>query len=153
MRKIASLHCSPRNTREGTRKGPHFTLLLNNLTLNTCDHLYYAVNRTQFIIRKAIVFIAVSCFEHIFIIMYAYIPLYTILYILFTYFYKYIFFLVSNILSIFTTIETSLLVFSIYSFLKLLVATKFNVAIFLATLFFRHVRHRTCTLLVPLIFH
>jgi len=66
--------------------------LLNNLTLNTCHHLHYAVNRTQCIIRKAIVFVAVSCLKHIFITIYLYIPLYTILYIPFTYFYNYILF-------------------------------------------------------------
>ena len=67
-------------------------LFLNNLTLNTCHHLHYAVNRTQCIIRKAIVFVAVSCLKHIFITIYLYIPLYTILYIPFTYFYNYILF-------------------------------------------------------------
>ena len=84
----------------------------------------FAVNRTQWIIGKATVFIVVSCFKHIFIIIYLHIPLHTILYITFTYFYNYIFFHVLNILSIFTAIETLLLVFTIYSFLKMLVATK-----------------------------
>ena len=84
---------------------------LNNLTLNTCHHFHYAVNRTQWIIRKAVVFVEVSCFEHIFIIIYLYISLYTFLYISFTSFYNYIFFHVSNILSIFIIIETSLLLF------------------------------------------
>ena len=66
--------------------------LLNNLTLNTCHHLHYAVNRTQWIIRKTVVFVAVSCFEYIFIIIYLYILLYIILYIPITYFYNYILF-------------------------------------------------------------
>ena len=53
----------------------------------------FAVNRTQCIIRKADVSVEISYFEHIFIIIYSYIPLYTILYIPFTYFYNYIFFM------------------------------------------------------------
>ena len=60
---------------------------------------WFAANRMQCIIEKATVFIAISYFEHIFIIIYSYISLYTILYIPFTYFYNYIFFHVSNILS------------------------------------------------------
>ena len=56
-------------------------------------------DRMLCIIEKATVFVAISYFEHIFIIIYSYIPLYTILYIPFTYFYNYIFFHVSNILS------------------------------------------------------
>ena len=53
----------------------------------------FAVNRTRCIIGKAAVSVEISYFEHIFIIIYSYIPLYTILYIPFTYFYNYIFFM------------------------------------------------------------
>ena len=81
-------------------------------------------DRTQCIIEKAIVFLAISYFEHIFIIIYSYISLYTILYILFTYFYNYILFMFRIFCLIFTTIEISLFVFTIYSFSKIFVATK-----------------------------
>ena len=81
-------------------------------------------DRTQCIIEKATVFVAISYFEHIFIIIYSYISLYTILYIPFIYFYNYIFFMFRIFCLIFTTIETSLFVFIIYSFSKMLVATK-----------------------------
>ena len=81
-------------------------------------------DRTQCIIEKAIVLVAISYFEHIFIIIYSYISLYTILYILFTYFYNYILFMFRIFCLIFTTIETSLFVFTIYSFSKIFVATK-----------------------------
>ena len=52
----------------------------------------FAANRMQCIIRKATVFVAVSCFEYIFIIIYLYILLCIILYIPITYFYNYILF-------------------------------------------------------------
>ena len=52
----------------------------------------FVANRMQCIIRKATVFVAVSCFEYIFIIIYLYILLYIILYIPITYFYNYILF-------------------------------------------------------------
>jgi len=39
----------------------------------------FAANRTQCIIEKAVVFVAVSYFKHIFIIIHSYIPLYTII--------------------------------------------------------------------------
>jgi len=74
----------------------------------------FAVNRTQCIIEKAAVSVEISYFEHIFIIIYSYIityhyalsytyhlPIFIIIY----------FFHVSNILSIFIIIETSLLLF------------------------------------------
>ena len=76
----------------------------------------FAVNRTQCIIGKAVVSVEISYFEHIFIIIYSYIPLYTILYIPFIYFYNYIFFMFRIFCLIFTTIEISLFVFTIYSF-------------------------------------
>ena len=76
----------------------------------------FVANQTQCIIGKTAVSIAVSYFKHIFIIIYSYIPLYTILYVPFTYFCNYIVFRVSKILSIFITIETSSFVFTIYSF-------------------------------------
>ena len=60
-----------------------------------------------------------------------FIPLYTILYILFTYFYNYVLFYVSNILSVFTTIKTLLFVFTRYIVSqKCLLQLKFSVVIF-----------------------
>ena len=91
-------------------------------------------DRTQCIIEKAAVSIEISYFEHIFIIIYSYIityhyalsytyhlPIFIIIY----------FFHVSNILSVFTTIETSLHIFTIYIvFEKCLLQLKFSVGIF-----------------------
>ena len=106
-------------------------------------------DRTQCIMTKAIVFIVVSYFEHIFIIIYSCIPLCTILYIPFTYFYNYILFHVSNILSIFTTKLRLRCLFSPYIVSqKCLLQLKFNVITFFVILFFKHVRCRMCTLLV-----
>ena len=85
----------------------------------------FAVNRTRCIIGKAAVSVEISYFEHIFIIIYSYIPLCTILYILFTYFYNYILFsCFEYFVYFYHKIETSLFVFTIYNFSKMLVAIK-----------------------------
>ena len=85
----------------------------------------FAVNRTRCIIGKAGVSVEISYFEHIFIIMYSYIPLCTLLYIPFIYFYNYILFpCFEYFVYFYHKIETSLFVFTIYSFSKILVATK-----------------------------
>ena len=100
----------------------------------------FAVNRTRCIIGKAAVSVEISYFEHIFIIIYSYIPLCTILYIPFPYFYNYIFFHVSNILSIFTTKLRLRCLFSPYIvFQKYLLQLKFNMVIFL-----QHCSSDTC---------
>jgi len=85
----------------------------------------FAVNRTQCIIGKAAVSVEISYFEHIFIIIYSYIPLCTILYIPFIYFYNYILFsCFEYFVYFYHKIETSLFVFTLYSFSKMLVAIK-----------------------------
>ena len=86
---------------------------------------WFVVNRMQCIIEKATVFIAISYFEHIFIIIYSYIPLCTLLYIPFIYFYNYILFsCFEYFVYFYHKIETSLFVFTIYIFSKMLVAIK-----------------------------
>ena len=52
----------------------------------------FVANQTQCIVEKTTVPVVVSYFEHIFIIIYSYIPLYSILYVPFTYFYNYMVF-------------------------------------------------------------
>ena len=85
----------------------------------------FAVNRTRCIIGKAAVSVEISYFEHIFIIIYSYIPLCAILYIPFIYFYNYIFFsCFEYFVYFYHKIETSLFVFTIYNFSKMLVAIK-----------------------------
>ena len=85
----------------------------------------FAVNKTRCIIGKAAVSVEISYFEHIFIIIYSYIPLCTILYIPFTYFYNYILFsCFEYFVYFYHKIETSLFVFTIYNFSKMLVAIK-----------------------------
>ena len=85
----------------------------------------FAVNRTRCIIGKAAVSVEISYFEHIFIIIYSYIPLCTILYIPFIYFYNYILFsCFEYFVYFYHKIETSLFIFTIYSFSKMLVAIK-----------------------------
>ena len=85
----------------------------------------FAVNRTRCIIGKAAVSVEISYFEHIFIIIYSYIPLCTILYIPFIYFYNYILFsCFEYFVYFYHKIETSLFVFTIYIFSKMLVAIK-----------------------------
>jgi len=114
------------------------TLLVDATSTPTRRELFgalfssFAVNRTRCIIGKAAVSVEISYFEHIFIIIYSYIPLCTLLYIPFIYFYNYIFFHVSNILSIFTTKLRLRCLFSPYIISqKCLLQLKFNVIIFL----------------------
>ena len=117
-------HTASQTSPVETHRRTQFRLLLGESYLERYSVRLQRI-RTHCIIEKAIVFIAVSYFEHIFIIIYSYIPLCTILYIPFTYFYNYILFsCFEYFVYFYHKIETSLFVFIIYSFSKILVAIK-----------------------------
>ena len=96
------------------------THLLEESVSICCDtHVAHAYGRTQFAIVRSFPCMCISTIYIIirtcFVLLYTFhLSIFIIIYCLY----------ISNILSIFITTETLLLVFTIYSFLKMLVATK-----------------------------